>query len=67
MGQYGFPSWSIHLALVIFFSTACGILASEWKVVSRGTALSVGTAMAVLVVSTLIIVLGNRIGTTGQA
>lgn len=60
MGQYDFTSWSIHLAFVIVFSTICGILAREWRGVSRRTAWLVAAAMLVLVGSTFVIAVGNR-------
>ena len=60
MGKYDFTSWSIHLAFVIVFSTICGILAREWRGVSRRTAWLVAAAMLVLVGSTFVIAVGNR-------
>ena len=63
MGKYDFTSWSIHLAFVIFFSTLCGIIAREWRGVSRRTALLVAAAMFILVTSTLVIAVGNRMAT----
>jgi L-rhamnose-H+ transport protein len=61
MGKYDFTSWSIHLAFVIVFSTICGILAREWRGVSRRTAWLVAAAMLVLVGSTFVIAVGNRL------
>lgn len=63
MGKFDFTSWPIHLAFVIVFSTLCGILAREWRGVSRLTALCVAAAMFILVASTLVIALGNRMAT----
>lgn len=63
MGRYDFTSWSIHLAFVIVFSTICGILAREWQGVSRRTAWLVAAALLVLVSSTLVIAVGNRLAT----
>ena len=60
MGRYDFTSWSIHLAFVIVFSTICGILAREWHGVTRLTALLVAAAMFILVSSTFVVALGNR-------
>jgi L-rhamnose-H+ transport protein len=61
MGHYDFASWSIHLAFVIVFSTACGILAREWHYVNQHTRRMLGVALLVLLSSTVIIALGNRI------
>ena len=63
MGRYDFTSWSIHLAFVIVFSTLCGIAAKEWNQVSRRTALLVALSLVILVGSTYVIALGNRIAT----
>jgi L-rhamnose-H+ transport protein len=60
MGRYDFTSWSIHLAFVIVFSTLCGLVAGEWRGVGRRTGLLVTGALVVLVASTLVIALGNR-------
>lgn len=64
MGKYDFTSWAIHLAFVIVFSTLCGIIAREWHGVGRRTALLVAAAMLILVSSTFVIALGNRIATS---
>ncbi|MHB8972278.1 MAG: L-rhamnose/proton symporter RhaT [Pirellulaceae bacterium] len=64
MGRYDFTSWSIHLAFVIVFSTLCGILAREWQGVSQRTSLLVGLALLVLVGSTFVIAIGNRLATS---
>jgi L-rhamnose-H+ transport protein len=61
MGRYDFTSWSIHLAFVIVFSTLCGILAREWHGVSRRTSLLVVIALLILVGSTFVIAVGNRL------
>ncbi|MCX6880275.1 MAG: L-rhamnose/proton symporter RhaT [Verrucomicrobia bacterium] len=59
MGRYDFSSWSIHLAFVIMFSTLCGILALEWKGVSRRTMQWVFVAILILMLSTVITGFGN--------
>jgi len=59
MGEYDFSSWSIHLAFVIMFSTLCGILALEWKGVSRRTMQWVFVAILILMLSTIITGFGN--------
>ena len=59
MGRYDFSSWSIHLAFVIMFSTLCGVLALEWKGVSRRTMQWVFVAIVILTLSTIITGFGN--------
>ena len=61
MGSYDFSSWSIHLAFVIMFSTLCGILALEWKGVSRRTMQWVFVAILILTLSTVITGFGNAL------
>jgi L-rhamnose-H+ transport protein len=60
MGRYDFTSWSIHLAFVIVFSTLCGLLAQEWNAVTRRTLQLVVISMIILVGSTFVIAMGNR-------
>jgi L-rhamnose-H+ transport protein len=67
MGRYDFTSWSIHLAFVIVFSTLCGIWSGEWRGVGRLTRWLVGAALAILVLSTLVIAIGNRVATAASA
>ena len=67
MGRYDFTRWSIHLEFVIVFSTLCGIAAKEWNQVSRRTALLVALSLVILVGSTYVIALGNRIATQSAA
>ncbi len=61
MGKYDFSSWSIHLAFVIVFSTICGLLALEWKGVSRRTMAWVVAAILILISSTVITGYGNAL------
>ena len=62
MGSYDFTSWSIHMAFVIFFSNLCGMIAKEWLGVRTKTHRIVYVGMAILILSTLIIGYGNRVG-----
>jgi L-rhamnose-H+ transport protein len=61
MGRLDFASWSIHLAFVIVFSTLCGILAMEWKGISRRTAWLVTAAIVILIVSTMVTGWGSQL------
>lgn len=67
MGRYDFTSWSIHLAFVIVFSTLCGLLAKEWNAVSRRTMQLVVLSLFVLVASTFVIAMGNRMSGSAAA
>jgi len=63
MGRYDFTSWSIHLAFVIVFSTLCGLWVGEWRGVRRSTRWLVTGALVILVSSTFVIAMGNRLAT----
>ena len=59
MGKYDFSSWTIHMAFIIVFSNLWGIRFHEWRGVSRQTMLLVWTGVVVLILSTIVIGLGN--------
>lgn len=59
MGEFGFSSWTIHMASIILFSTLWGFLLKEWKGVSTGTRTLVWAGISLLVGATVIIGLGN--------
>lgn len=61
MGRYDFSSWSIHMAFIIVFSGLWGLYFREWKGVSRRTAALVWGGLAVLVASTVVIGIGNKL------
>jgi L-rhamnose-H+ transport protein len=59
MGEYGFSSWTLHMASIILFSTLWGFALAEWKGASKRTRTLVWTGIALLVGSTIIIGVGN--------
>jgi L-rhamnose-H+ transport protein len=59
MGRYDFSSWTIHMAFIIIFSTIWGLLFHEWKGSSRGTHRLVFAGITVLILSTIVVGLGN--------
>jgi len=59
MGEYDFSSWSIHMAFIIVFSNIWGLIFNEWKGSSRKTLTLVITGICVLVLSTVVIGIGN--------
>ena len=61
MGAYGFSSWTLHMASIILFSTLWGFALSEWKGTSVRTKALVWSGVAVLVLSTVIIGVGNML------
>ncbi len=61
MGEYDFASWSIHMAFIIVFSNMWGLILREWSGSGKKTIRTILTGLLVLVISTLIIGLGNYI------
>ena len=59
MGRYDFSSWSIHMAFIIIFSNLWGICLHEWKGVKPRTFMLVWIGIALLILSTIVIGLGN--------
>ena len=60
MGErYDFASWSIHMAFIIVFSNLWGLAFREWQGVGRRTYRTIFFGIAVLILSTMIIGLGN--------
>jgi L-rhamnose-H+ transport protein len=62
MGKYDFSSWTLHMAAIIIFSTLWGIVLKEWKGTSLATKLWITAGLAVLVLSTVVIGIGTKIG-----
>ena len=63
MGEYGFSSWTLHMASIIIFSTLWGFALKEWAGASKRTLTLVWLGIATLVASTVIIGFGNYLGT----
>lgn len=61
MGPYDFSSWSLHMASIILFSTAWGILLREWQGTSGRTRWRVALGLAVLVASLVTVGYGNHL------
>ena len=59
MGKYDFSSWTLHMASIIIFSTLWGLILKEWHGSSLRTRAMVGSGLAVLVASTVIVGYGN--------
>jgi L-rhamnose-H+ transport protein len=59
MGKYDFSSWTLHMASIIIFSTLWGLWLKEWKGSRQWTQILVGMGLTVLILSTIIVGLGN--------
>jgi L-rhamnose-H+ transport protein len=66
MGAYDFSSWSIHMAFIIIFSNIWGLIFREWKNSDRKTYVLITLGLLILVVSTMIIGLGNYLAAKGM-
>jgi L-rhamnose-H+ transport protein len=64
MGEYGFSSWTLHMASIILFSTLWGFALKEWLGVRPKTRALVWTGIGLLVGSTVIIGVGNMVGSS---
>jgi len=62
MGDYDFVSWTLHMAFIIITSNAIGLLTKEWKGSSKNTIRCVLAGILILILSTVIIGLANKIG-----
>ncbi len=59
MGKYGFSSWTLHMASIIVFSSLWGFALKEWKGARTRTLACVLGGIVILLVSTVVIGLGN--------
>lgn len=59
MGRFGFASWTLHMASIIFFSSLWGFLLKEWKGASAGALSRFWLGLAVLLGATALIGMGN--------
>ena len=64
MGKFGFSSWTLHMASIILFSTLWGFALKEWKGTANRTRFLVWLGIGTLVISTVIIGVGNMLAAT---
>ena len=55
MGDYGFASWTLHMASIIIFSNLWGLYFKEWQGTSKKTRILIFLGIGILVVSTIIV------------
>ena len=67
MGKYDFASWTLHMAFIIVTSNMIGLLTHEWKGSSKNTIRCVLAGIAVLILSTIIVGIGNKLGAAPAA
>lgn len=66
MGRYDFSSWTLHMAFIIAFSNLWALLFHEWKGSSRRTFNTIVTGILVVVLSTVVIGIGNYLAALGR-
>lgn len=64
MGRYDFSSWTIHMAFIIVFSTMWGLWLREWRGAGPRARALVFSGIAILILSTIVIGIGNYIAET---
>jgi len=62
MGRFGFASWTLHMASIIFFSTMWGWIFHEWKGASMKAHDIVAVGVSLLIPPTVIIGFGSWLG-----
>lgn len=62
MSDFGFISWGIHMAMLIFFSFGIGIIFREWHGCSKRVMLSIGAGLLILIASFSTITYGSWVG-----
>jgi hypothetical protein len=62
MGEYKFSSWTLHMASIIIFSSIWGLALREWKGASPKSKGLLFAGLGILILSTLVVGYGNRIG-----
>ncbi len=66
MGHYDFSSWTLHMAFIIAFSNLWALVFHEWKGSSRRTFGTIVAGILVVVLSTVVIGIGNYLAALGR-
>ena len=66
MGRYDYSSWTLHMAFIIVFSNIWALLLQEWKGSSRRTLTIVVCGICVVLLSTILIGVGNYMASPGE-
>ena len=66
MGKYAFSSWTIHMALIIIFSTMWGLFFRDWKGCSSRTLRIIAAGIFIVFLSIIFIGTGNYLASLGK-
>jgi len=66
MGDFGFASWTLHMASIIIFSTLWGVYFREWKGASKKAHGLIAGGIALLILSTIVIGWGTYFSSQEQ-
>ncbi len=66
MGDYSYAAWSIFMAAIIIFSNFWGLLLKEWKLVDRRTKTYLWLGILVLVISVVMIGIGDGLARSAE-
>lgn len=61
IGDHDYASWTLHMAFIIIFSSLIGILTYEWRGSGKRTLAYLALGLLVLLISTVIVGIGNSI------
>lgn len=68
MGEkFGFTSWAIHMAMLVFFSAMAGLALREWLGCRQRTWTTLAAAITVLLVAVALLTYGNYLGLAAGA
>ncbi len=62
MGQFGYSSWTLHMASIIIFGTLWGFAFREWKDAAARVKATVWGGVGLLILATIVIGYGNSLG-----
>lgn len=65
MGEYGFASWTLHMASIIIFSTLWGWVFREWRGSSRKAHALLAAGIIILIASTIVVGYGTKLKAQG--
>lgn len=65
MGDYSYAGWSIFMASIIIFSNLWGLALREWKLVDRRTRVYLWLGILVLIISVIMIGVGDGLARQG--